>query len=105
MTQTRTAPLRPRTRGRGPLWLVSGLAAVLVLFAVDAFAPSVFGEALPTRARDGITLAPDAAANPYDRYRLPLPERVETRIVEIATGEEVVGFGGFALSWCQVPAG
>lgn len=57
MTQTRTAPLRPRTRGRGPLWLVAGLAAVLVLFAVDAFAPSVFGEALPTRAQDGITLA------------------------------------------------
>lgn len=59
----------------------------------------------PSGRYAAILLAPDAAANPYDRYRLPLPERVETRIVEIATGQEVVGFGGFALSWCQVPAG
>jgi hypothetical protein len=58
--------------------------------------------ASPSGRYAAVLLAPDAAANPYDRYRLPVPERVETRIIEIATGQEVVGFGGFDLSWCQV---
>lgn len=46
-------------RGRGPatVWLALGVAAVVVLFAIDAFAPSLFGAALPTRAQDGLTLA------------------------------------------------
>lgn len=57
MTQTRTAPQRPRTRGRGPLWLLVGALVVLALFAIDAFAPSLFARSLPTRAQDGITLA------------------------------------------------
>jgi hypothetical protein len=50
-----------------------------------------------------ITVAPDAASNPYDRYELPLPERVETRVVEVASGAEVVALDGVALSWCQGP--
>ena len=50
-----------------------------------------------------LVLSPDAAANPYDRYRLPLPQRLETRVIEIDTAAEVAAFGGFGLSWCQVP--
>ncbi|MFG6402619.1 hypothetical protein [Microbacterium sp. P04] len=50
-----------------------------------------------------VLVAPDAATNPYDRYHLPLPQRVETHVVDIETGDEVV-LDGFALSWCQVPA-
>jgi hypothetical protein len=50
-------------------------------------------------------VAPDAVANPYDRYRLPLPERLESHIVEIATGEEAAVLSGFDVSWCQVPPG
>lgn len=50
-----------------------------------------------------VLVAPDAAANPYDRYRIPLPQRLETRVVDIATGEAVASLDGFALSWCQVP--
>jgi hypothetical protein len=57
----------------------------------------------PSGRYAGILLAPDAVDNPYDRYRLPLPERTETRVIEIASGEEVGAFGGFGLSWCQVP--
>ncbi|MGP3533674.1 permease [Microbacterium sp. RD1] len=57
MTQTRTAPARQRSRGRAPLWLAAGGASVLLLFALDAFAPGLFGDALPTRAQDGLTLA------------------------------------------------
>ncbi|HYI50895.1 MAG TPA: hypothetical protein VEX42_04940 [Microbacterium sp.] len=48
-------------------------------------------------------VAPDAADNPYDRYQLPMPESLESRIVEIATGTEVVALSGFDISWCQVP--
>ncbi|MGP3533676.1 hypothetical protein ACTU3I_02695 [Microbacterium sp. RD1] len=57
----------------------------------------------PSGRYAALLIAPDAAANPYDRYRLPLPERLETRILEIATGDEVVGLGGFDVSWCQEP--
>ena len=32
-------------------------------------------------------------------------ERLESHIVEIATGEEVVALSGFDVSWCQVPPG
>ena len=48
-------------------------------------------------------VAPDAVDNPYDRYQLPMPEDLESRVVEIATGTEVVALAGFDLSWCQVP--
>ncbi|SFR87428.1 hypothetical protein SAMN04487846_0158 [Microbacterium sp. cf046] len=50
-----------------------------------------------------VLVAPDAVANPYDGYQLPLPGQVESRVVEIATGTEVVSLHGFDLSWCQVP--
>jgi len=65
-----------------------------------------------------VLVAPDAVANPYDRYQLPLPETLETRVVEIGaraskTGvrggapegiaSEVVTLSGFDISWCQVP--
>ena len=50
-----------------------------------------------------VLVAPDAVDNPYDRYQLPMPENLESRVVEIATGTEVVALSGFDLSWCQVP--
>jgi hypothetical protein len=50
-----------------------------------------------------VLVAPDAVANPYDRYQLPMPESLESRVVEIATKTEVVALSGFDLSWCQVP--
>ncbi len=57
MSATRTA-LPPRRRvSSAPLWLGVGVAVVAALFAVDAFAPAAFADALPTRAQDGVTLA------------------------------------------------
>jgi hypothetical protein len=50
-----------------------------------------------------VLVAPDAVTNPYDTYQLPLPEDLESRVVEISTGEEVVALSGFDISWCQVP--
>lgn len=50
-----------------------------------------------------VMVAPDAVANPYDTYQLPLPERPETRILEVADGAAVVAVNGSSISWCQVP--
>ncbi|AZC12678.1 hypothetical protein [Microbacterium sp. ABRD28] len=50
-----------------------------------------------------VLVAPAAAQNAYDDYRLPLPERLQTRIIEIDDGTQVVSLQGFDISWCQVP--
>lgn len=57
----------------------------------------------PSGRYAAVLVAPDAVSNPYDRYLLPLPERLQTRIVEVDTGETVSTLNGSGLSWCQVP--
>ena len=37
-----------------------------------------------------VLVAPDAVSNPYDTYQLPLPERLETQVIELDDGSEVV---------------
>lgn len=58
----------------------------------------------PSARYAAVLVAPDAVSNPYDTYQLPLPERPETRILQIADGEPVVALTGTAISWCQVPS-
>jgi hypothetical protein len=58
----------------------------------------------PSARYVAITVAPDAIDNAYDTYQLPLPGRVETRVIEVADGADVVGLAGSSVSWCQVPA-
>ena len=48
-------------------------------------------------------VAPDVVDNPYDGYLLPLPERVQTHVVALEDGTEVVALSGFDVSWCQTP--
>lgn len=50
-----------------------------------------------------VMVAPDAVTNRYDTYGLPLPERVETHVIEIADGAEVVALIGSSVAWCQTP--
>ena len=50
-----------------------------------------------------VLVAPDAVSNPYDTYQLPLPERLETRVIELGDGAEIVALAGSSISWCQVP--
>ncbi|MCH6230460.1 hypothetical protein MK786_06885 [Microbacterium sp. CFH 31415] len=57
----------------------------------------------PSARYAAVLVAPDAVANPYDTYQLPLPERTETRVLELADGAEVVSLAGSSISWCQVP--
>ena len=49
-----------------------------------------------------VLVAPELVSNPYDGYLQPLPERVETHIIELATGDEVVTLSGSGISWCAV---
>ncbi|MCR2808353.1 MULTISPECIES: hypothetical protein [unclassified Microbacterium] len=57
----------------------------------------------PSGRYAALVVAPDAVTNRYDLYRLPMPKKVQTRIVEIAGGEQVLAINGFDISWCQVP--
>lgn len=57
--------------------------------------------ASPSSRYAAFLVAPDAVANPYDAYLLPLPERLQTHIVDLGTGEEVSALSGFDISWCQ----
>lgn len=57
----------------------------------------------PSGRYAAILVAPDAVSNPYDTYLLPMPERLETRVVELDDGDEVVALAGFDISWCRVP--
>ena len=58
----------------------------------------------PSARYVAVLMAPDAVDNPYDTYQLPLPERPETRILQVADGEPVVALNGSSISWCRSPA-
>ncbi|CAN3700398.1 hypothetical protein MMX123_00382 [Microbacterium sp. MM2322] len=57
----------------------------------------------PSGRYAAVLVAPRAVDNPFDRYQLPLPEKLQTHLVEVDTGQELVALQGFDLSWCQVP--
>lgn len=57
----------------------------------------------PSGRYAAVLVAPDAVSNPYDLYDLPLPEKLQTHVVEIDGGDEVVVMAGGAISWCRVP--
>lgn len=48
-------------------------------------------------------VAPAAVDNPYDAHLLPLPATLQTHVVALETGTEVVALTGFDISWCQTP--
>lgn len=57
----------------------------------------------PSGRYAAVLVAPDVIANPYDGYQLPLPETLQTRVIEIDTAAEVVALSGFDITWCRVP--
>ncbi|MGX5769848.1 hypothetical protein ACWKWN_03765 [Microbacterium trichothecenolyticum] len=57
----------------------------------------------PSARYFAVLVAPDAVTNSYDTYQHPLPERPETRILEVDDGDPVVALNGASISWCQVP--
>lgn len=57
----------------------------------------------PSARYVAVLVAPDAVSNSYDTYQHPLPQRPETRILEVAGGDPVIALNGASISWCQLP--
>lgn len=57
----------------------------------------------PSGRYAALLIAPDIVDSRYDSYFLPLPEQLETHIIDLTDSREVVGLSGFDISWCQVP--
>lgn len=57
--------------------------------------------ASPSGQYAAVVIAPDLANNPYDGMLLPLPENVETHLIDMESGDEMVALTGFDASWCQ----
>lgn len=57
--------------------------------------------ASPSGQYAAVALAADMANNPYDGMLLPLPENVETHLIDMDSGKELVALTGFDASWCQ----
>ncbi|WP_315068475.1 hypothetical protein [uncultured Microbacterium sp.] len=57
--------------------------------------------ASPSGQYAAVVVAPDLANNSYDGMLLPLPENVETHLIDMASGKEIVALTGFDASWCQ----
>lgn len=57
--------------------------------------------ASPSGQYAAVVIAPDLADNPYDGMLLPLPENVETHLIDMESGDEIVALTGFDASWCQ----
>lgn len=49
-----------------------------------------------------VTLAPDLLNNAYDDLLLPVPQRTETHLYDLRSGEKLVALTGFDISWCAV---
>lgn len=57
--------------------------------------------ASPSGQYAAVVVAPDLANNPYDGMLLPLPQNVETHLIDMRSGKEMVALTGFDASWCQ----
>lgn len=57
--------------------------------------------ASPSGQYAAVVIAPDLANNPYDRMLLPLPKTLETHVIDLDSGKQIVALTGFDASWCQ----
>jgi hypothetical protein len=57
--------------------------------------------ASPSGQYAAVVIAPDMTDNPYDQMLLPLPTNMETHLIDLRTGDEIVALTGFDASWCQ----
>ena len=75
--------------------------AATPLVEVDSTDSILQACASPSGQYAAVVIAPDLADNPYDQMRLPLPENLETHLLDLRTGDEIVALTGFDASWCQ----
>ncbi|GGD66232.1 hypothetical protein [Microbacterium murale] len=49
-----------------------------------------------------VTVAPKLVENPYDDLLVPLPKTLQTHLIDLRSGDEMVVLTGFDASWCQM---
>jgi hypothetical protein len=90
------------------LYRVDAEGASTPVFAVQGTSALLQTCVSPSGRYAAVLVQPDAVSNPYDTsYDLPLPERVETHILDLEIDDpasaEVSSLDAFDISWCQVP--
>ncbi|MEV7610393.1 Ig-like domain-containing protein [Microbacterium sp. NPDC089320] len=75
--------------------------AATPLVEVDSTDSILQACASPSGQYAAVVIAPELADNPYDQMLLPLPENLETHLLDLRTGDEIVALTGFDASWCQ----
>ncbi|WP_460776527.1 hypothetical protein [Microbacterium sp. GXF7504] len=92
------------TAGASSVYRVSADGAAEPVFAVDGTDALLQTCVSPSGRYAAFLVQPDAASNPYRTgYDLPLPERVDTHVIDLDEGSEVSVLGAFGISWCQAP--
>lgn len=81
--------------------VVDAAGEARTVFDVPADASLMQACVSPSGRYAALLIAPEIVDNPYDGYQLPLPERLQTHVVSLADGREVVALRGFDVSWCQ----
>jgi len=56
----------------------------------------------PSGQYAAVTVAPNLVENAYDDLLVPLPKKLETHLLDLRSGEELVALTGFDVSWCQM---
>lgn len=79
---------------------VDDTGAATVLFEVGQDDTILQACPSPSGQYVAIAIAPDLVNNPFDDLLLALPERLETHVLDLRTGDEVVALSGFNISWC-----
>ncbi|MDR6199807.1 hypothetical protein QE374_001716 [Microbacterium sp. SORGH_AS428] len=86
------------------LLLVDGEGHAKPVFTVAASSALLQTCVSPSGRYAAVLVQPDAAKNPYvTSYALPVPETVETHILDLDSETEVSSLGAFDISWCRVP--
>ncbi|MEJ1922820.1 Ig-like domain-containing protein [Microbacterium sp. KHB019] len=58
--------------------------------------------ASPSGQYAAVTVAPNLVDNAYDDMLVPLPTTLETHLIDLRSGDELVALTGFDVSWCQM---
>lgn len=83
--------------------LVDEAGAAQTVFSIDPADALMQTCVSPNGRYAAFVVAPNIIDNAFDAYLLPLPQQLQTHVVELATAQEVVALSGFDVSWCQSP--
>jgi len=73
-----------------------------VLFASEADDALLQTCVSPSGRYVAALVAPQIVGNPYDDALMPMPQQLETHVIDVDSGEETAVLDGFGISWCTV---